>query len=306
MTSGLAMRVAFLGVDGILSVRALSAIVAEHELVGVVRAVRGTGAVSPRQTPHRLLGATARALGLRQAGSLAEIARSRRAPMWDALSGDDPIIAAHVREARPDVICIVGYPWLLRGDILANPPALILNVHSALLPRHRGPLPLFWIYYHDDRQTGVTAHTVTERADAGDILGQESFPLPRGFPVERLNRLNADRGALLLRRVLADVARGRLSPKSQDEKRATLAPRVRSGSRMVDFTRWEAERVWHFCAGLFPRFIEPLTIEDGTPLRYGGVLGYETYDTPHQPGTVTAATHGYDLHCLGGTVRLRR
>lgn len=300
------MRIVFFGVDGVLSRPALSVIATEHQLVGVVRPAPGARAVPPRRMPRRLLGAAARALGLRRAGSLSEIARSRKAPVWDAQAGDDPIIAAQLREARPDVICIVGYPWLLRGDILANPPALILNVHSALLPRHRGPLPLFWIYYHDDRETGVTAHTVTERADAGDILGQESFPLPRGFPVERLNRLNADRGALLLRRVLADVARGRSSPKPQDEERATLAPRVRPGSRMVDFTRWEVERVWHFCAGLFPRFIEPLTIEEGAPLRYGGVLGYEACDTPHRPGTVTAATHGYDLHCLGGTVRLRR
>ena len=300
------MRIVFFGVDGVLSRPALSAIATEHQLVGVVRPAPGARAVPPRRMPRRLLGAAARALGLRRAGSLAEIARSRQAPMWDAQAGDDPIIAARVREARPDVICIVGYPWLLRGDILANPPALILNVHSALLPRHRGPLPLFWIYYHDDRQTGVTAHTVTERADAGDILGQESFPLPRGFPVERLNRLNADRGALLLCRVLADVAGGRSSPKPQADERATLAPRVRPGSRMVDFTRWQVERVWHFCAGLFPQFIEPLTIEEGAPLRYGGVLGYEACDTPHRPGTVTTATHGYDLHCLGGTVRLRR
>ena len=112
--------------------------------------------------------------------------------MWEARAGDDPEIAAHVRTARPDVICIAGYPWLLRGEIIASPPALTLNVHAALLPRHRGPLPLFWIYHQDDRETGVTVHAVTDRADAGDIFDQERFPLPRGFPVEQLNRQNAE------------------------------------------------------------------------------------------------------------------
>ena len=301
-----ALRIVFFGVDGVLSLEALRAIATEHQLVGVVRAAPAAGAAPPRLTPRRLFGAAARALGMRRPGSLADLARSQKAPLWEARTGDDPEISAQVRAVRPDVLCIAGYPWLLRGDIISTPPALTLNVHAALLPRHRGPLPLFWSYYHDDRETGVTVHTVTDRADAGDILGQDSFPLPRGFPVEQLNRLNAKRGAKLLRRVLAEVTGGTSSARPQDDQRATLAPRVQPGRPMIDFHQWEVERVWHFCAGLYPRFIEPLTTDDGRPLRYSGVLGYETHETSHRPGSATATNGGYDLHCLGGTVRLRR
>lgn len=301
------MRVVFFGVDGALSLATLGAIAAGHRLVGVVRPRPRQRPVTPAPSARRLLGAAARALGLRPAGTLAEAARRARAPLWEAHGGDDPVIAEEVRRARPDVICITGYPWLLRGEILTHPPALTLNVHAALLPRHRGPLPLFWIYYHDDRETGVTVHEVNDRADAGAILGQESFPLPRGFPVERLNRMNAERGAALLGRVLAGVAAGRTARRPQDEALATPAPRVRPGARMIDFERWGVERVWHFTAGLYPRFVEPLTAGDGAAVRYGGVLGFEERDTPQPPpGSVTPAPHGYDLHCLGGVVRLAR
>ena len=300
------MRIVFLGVDGALSLAALGAIGAEHQLVGVVRPRPQEPPASAGPSVRRLLGAAARALGLRRAGTLAEAASRSRAPLWEAHSGDDPVIADEVRRARPDVICIAGYPWLLRGELLTKPPALTLNVHAALLPRHRGPLPLFWIYYHDDRETGVTVHEVTDRADAGAILGQESFPLPRGFPVERLNRLNAERGAALLGRVLADVAAGRTTRRPQDEALATPAPRVRPGARMIDFERWGVERVWHFTAGLFPRFVEPLNALDGAAVPYGAVLGYEERETPHPPGSVTLAPHGYDLHCRSGIVRLAR
>lgn len=298
------LRIVFFGVDGALSLAALGAISSGHQLAGVVRP-RPQGHPAPAgPSVRRLLGAAARALGLRPAGTLAEAASRSRAPLWEAHGGDDPVIAEEVRRARPDVICIAGYPWLLRGEILTHPPALTLNVHAALLPRHRGPLPLFWIYHHNDRETGVTVHEVTDRADAGAILGQESFPLPRGFPVERLNRLNAERGAALVGRVLADLAVGRTSRRAQDEALATPAPRVRPGSRMIDFERWGVERVWHFMAGLFPRFVEPLTALDGAPVCYGGVLGYEERETPHPPGSVTPAPYGYDLHCLRGIVRL--
>ena len=115
------MRIVFFGVDGVLSPPALSAIATEHQLVGVVRAAPAAGAAPPRFTPRRLLGAAARALGLRRPGSLADLARSQKAPLWEARTGDDPDIDAAVRRARPDVICIAGYPWLLRGEMLVSP-----------------------------------------------------------------------------------------------------------------------------------------------------------------------------------------
>jgi methionyl-tRNA formyltransferase len=296
------LRIVFFGTDGALSSPSLAAIAQAHRLIGVVRPAPSP---SPR-TPRQLLGAAATALGLRPPRSLADVARASGAPLWDATSGDDPRITELVRQAAPDLICLVGYPWLLRGEIIRASAAPLINLHAALLPRHRGPLPLFWIYHADDRATGVSVHRVTERADAGDILGQEAYPLPRAFPVEELNRLNAERGAALLLRVLQGVGEWKTNATPQDESRATLAPRVRTGTSMIDFEQWSAERVWHFCSGLFPRFLEPLTTADGTVVRYGGVAGYETRDAMAAPGSVTPSPTGWDLHCRDGIVRLIR
>lgn len=299
------MRLVFFGTDGPLSVHALRAIGPDHEIVGVVRAMRTPSHRPAPATARGLLGGIARALGWRRGATLSDLAQSLHAPLWETRSGSDPDITARIAAVRPDLICITGFPWLLGPELLAIPSAGALNAHAALLPRHRGPLPLFWIYYHDDRETGVTVHRVTEQADAGDILEQVRFALPRGFPVEALNRLNAERGAALLRQTLSAFSKGHTRERTQDEFRATLAPMVRAGSRMIDFGQWEVERVWHFCAGLYPRFVEPLTTEDGVPALYGGVLGYER-GAARAPGTVTRAPHGFDLHCLSGRVRLGR
>jgi len=300
------VRLVFFGTDGPLSVHALRAIGPDHEVAGVVRATTKPVPHPRAPTARGLFGGVARALGWRRRASLPGLARSLHAPLWETRSGKDPEITARIAAVRPDLICIAGFPWLLGPEVLALPSAGALNAHAALLPRHRGPLPLFWIYYRDDRETGVTVHRVTEQADAGDILEQVTFPLPRGFPVEALNRLNAERGAALLRHTLTAVASGRAVARKQDERLATRAPMVRAGSRMIDFETWEVERVWHFLAGLYPRFMEPLTAEDGTPVGYSGVLGYERGARGAAPGSVTRARHGFDLHCRGGWVRLSR
>lgn len=299
------MRLVFFGTDGTLSVHALRAIASGHEVVGVVRAVRKPSAAPRPATALDAARGLARKLGWSRGSTLPELAASLRAPLWDTNSGKNPLITERVAEAKPDLICITGFPWLLGPDVLAIPGAGTINAHAALLPRHRGPLPLFWIYYHDDRDTGVTVHRVTERADAGEVLAQTSYPLPRGLPVDALNRLNAERGAALLAETLRSMAAGRRTGSAQDESRATAAPMVRAGDRMIDFAGWEVERVWHFMAGLFPRFREPLEAADGTPVRYTGVLGYDEGAELAPPGTVTPARHGFDLHCRGGRVRLQ-
>ena len=290
--------------NGLLSVQSLRVIAAQHRLVGIVRPLSHGAPPSAGRTLQRRVVAAARTLMGRSGGSLDAISRSLAVPIWEARSGDDPEIAGLVRAAKPDLICIAGYPWLLRGEVVTAAAHGAVNLHPALLPRHRGLLPLFWIYYHNDRETGVTLHRAIAEADAGDILGQVSFPLERGFPVDRLNRLNAERGAGLLEAVLRDLAAGRAKGRSQDEALVTHAPRIRPGSPMVDFPTWEVERVWHFLAGLFPRFREPLRAESGAPLQYRGVQGFVREAHRHPPGTVLRGSGGYHLYCRGGRVQL--
>jgi methionyl-tRNA formyltransferase len=198
----------------------------------------------------------------------------------------------------------MGYPLIVPSTTLRIAPAGAVNVHGSLLPRHRGILPLFWIYYHDDRETGVTVHRATEQADAGDILGQRAFPLPRGYSVGELNRRNGRVGAELLRDVLGRIERGAADGVPQDERRATLAPGVPPGTPMVRFGEWDVERVWHFCAGLNPWFREPLRTAGGRAVRYSAVLGFERRPSGLPPGTVEQSDAGYILHCIGGLVRL--
>ena len=295
------LRVAVFGMSGPLSVGALEAIAAGHTVAALVQPATGNGA---RQGARQFIGSIARLAGLSRPGSIGALRREHRFDVWPARVADDPEIAARLNTLQPDLICLAGYPWILPATMLARARLGAINLHAALLPRHRGPLPLFWVYYHDDRETGVTVHRAVAEADAGEILGQASFPLERGFPVEQLNRLNGQRGSELLARVLGDIAGGRSVGLPQDERLVTVAPRIRPGVAMVDFAGWDVERVWHFLAGLFPRFQEPLLTPEGAPVRYRGVRGYLREVHDHRPGTVLRFGGGYDLYCRGGRVHL--
>lgn len=285
------MRVVLFGSGGAMPSEALQALGAKHSVVAVVRP-------AGRSWRSRI-GGLATSLGLRAADSFLVAARNHNLPVIKAHDGNDPSLASQLQRLRPDLICIASFPWLLSEAIFSMPPLGAINVHSSLLPRHRGPNPFFWTYYHDDRTTGVTAHVVTRKADAGDILGQQSFPLPRGLPLGRLHDETSRQGAELLVEVADALERG-IGPRTpQDPAAATKAPRVRPGTPMVDFANWPAERVWHFLGGLYPHFREPLA-----GASYRAVVGFEICQHQRAPGSVEAVPGGWRLYCRDGYVKL--
>lgn len=242
-------------------------------------------------------------MGLRSPSTIERLARKREIPVVRWLTGDEGSPAELLQRARPDLVCVASFPKLIPFGLIGQAPLGAINLHPSLLPRHRGPLPLFWTYYGDDRMSGVTVHHLTERYDSGDIILQHSFPLPRGYPVKNLDYDVATQGARLLEAAVEALVENSAQRIPQDERAATLAPRIRRGSPMVNFGEWDVERVWHFLAGLCPGFREPLTDRDGRPVIYNKVLGLDRGPTS-TIGLVERVDVGWRLHCGGGAVLL--
>jgi methionyl-tRNA formyltransferase len=297
--SGRRLRTVFFGTGGLVSAAALRALALEHDALGVVRAAMGGRA-------RRLAARAARRLGIRAIDPLTQAAHILGVPEWRVASVAGERVARRLAALEPDLICVAHFPWRLPDAVLGAARLGGVNLHASLLPRHRGPLPLFWVYHANDRETGVTVHHMNARFDCGDIIAQRSFSLARGCPVDELNATNARVGAELLVESVRALARGDAKRTPQDPARATDAPFVRRGAAMVDFQSWDVERVWHFLAGLWPRFLEPTRDVDGRPAPYGGVLGYERGETSAPLGRARPTGRGrFALQCRDGVVLLR-
>jgi methionyl-tRNA formyltransferase len=256
--------------------------------------------------PERSLGDRLMKLaGLRPISALERAARERQIPVIAATASNESAIAERLRSLRPDLICVATFPRRIPKETTKLAALGAINLHPSLLPRHRGPLPLFWTYHADDRVAGVTVHHTSENFDAGDIILQESFPLPRAYPVAKLDEDVAVRGARLLQSAVTALARGQATRIAQDESAATFAPRVPLGTPMVRFDAWDVERVWHFLAALCPQYREPLMDEDGRSVPYGNVTGFEG-GSCGAPGSIETFDRGWKLNCRGGVVLLTK
>jgi methionyl-tRNA formyltransferase len=290
-----APRIALFGTASRFSLAVLQELAA-HRLVA---------ALVLSQPRRGLRGSLLSIAGISRMSPVEAIARERRIPVIFATASNASTVAEQLRTVRPDLICVAIFPQLIPPEIIALAPLGAINVHPSLLPRHRGPLPLFWTYHADDRAAGITVHHINETFDAGDIILQEDFPLPRAYPAAKLDGDMARRGAPLLRAAVDALADGRATRVAQDERAATYAPRIRYDTPMVRFDEWDVERIWHFLAGLCPRFREPLFDGAGQPALYQAVIGFER-GSSSQAGTVVSIANGWKLNCRGGVVLLAK
>lgn len=79
-----------------------------------------------------------------------------------------------------DIICVNSMLHLLPSSVFSLPPFGALNLHPAGLPKYRGPNPLFWQFYRQEEQIGVTIHFIDEGEDSGNIVKQAFIPMQPG------------------------------------------------------------------------------------------------------------------------------
>ncbi len=85
----------------------------------------------------------------------------------------EPLLRAY----EPDLMLCSGFPWKIPQAALDVPRLGSVNQHSALLPRHRGPIPLAWTVREDDPVWGMTWHSMDAELDTGNLLAQGSIPV---------------------------------------------------------------------------------------------------------------------------------
>jgi len=81
-----------------------------------------------------------------------------------------------IQSFHPDLILSLLSKEIIPQEVIACAPLGCWNIHTALLPEHRGMAPIFWAMAHGEKGVGCTLHRVDTGIDTGDILVQKSLP----------------------------------------------------------------------------------------------------------------------------------
>jgi methionyl-tRNA formyltransferase len=145
-------------------------------------------------------------------------------------------LAGMLRPLEPDLIFTTGFTWKLPPELLALPRLGSVNAHPSLLPRYRGPNPLFWHFMNDEAQGGLTMHRMDADFDTGPILVQCTIEIAPDDDVDSFFPKLLAAGGPMIPEMLQAVAAG-VPGTPQPVERASYAPLCTDVERWLDWTR---------------------------------------------------------------------
>ena len=151
---------------------------------------------------------------------------------------------AMLKSCAPDLCVTAAFGQLLSQEILDIPPLGTINVHSSLLPRHRGSAPINWSIIQGDPVTGVTTMFTDKGMDTGDILLTRETPIGPAENAGELSDRLAVMGAELLIETIRALEAGTLTRIPQDHEAATYEPKMDKELGRIDWSKPAQELDW--------------------------------------------------------------
>ena len=142
-----------------------------------------------------------------------------------------------LKSCAPDLCVTAAFGQLLSQEILDIPPLGTVNVHSSLLPKHRGSAPINWSIIKGDTVTGVTTMFTDKGMDTGDILLMQETPIGEKENAGELSDRLAVMGAQLLIETIRELEAGTLKRIPQDHETATYEPKMDKELGRIDWSK---------------------------------------------------------------------
>ena len=157
-----------------------------------------------------------------------------------------------IKNIQPDLIIVVAYGKILPEKLLNIPKFKSINVHASLLPKLRGPSPIQNALLLGLKKTGITIMLMDKGIDTGDILAQKKLSVKTSDDYLTLTSKLAVLSSNLLLKTLPKWVSGKIKPKKQNEKRATMCQLIeRADGRIIwddnaveIFNKFRAFRAW--------------------------------------------------------------
>jgi len=141
--------------------------------------------------------------------------------------------ADEILSLKPDYIYIIGWPQLVRSEVLSIAPCI--GMHPAPLPKRRGGAPLNWQIIDGETESAVSLLRLGEGVDDGDILIQVPFSIGcRDYISDVMDRV-CEVTRLAVEKTYPLLATGKESWKTQDHSQATVTRRRRPEDGLIDW-----------------------------------------------------------------------
>ncbi len=142
-----------------------------------------------------------------------------------------------LQKKKPELIVTAAFGQILKKPLLDLPTFGCLNVHAALLPKHRGAAPINAAILEGDSKTGITFMRMDEGLDTGPIYEMFEIEL---HGRETAGDLEKDLATLAARQVgdcIWAICREGKAAVPQKDEYASYAPKLKKTNGKIDWRK---------------------------------------------------------------------
>ncbi len=173
--------------------------------------------------------------------------------------------ALFLQDRKTDVILSVNYLYIIEKDLIQFPSMYAINIHGSLLPKYRGRTPHVWSIINNEKETGITAHLISEACDEGDIIYQEKVTIePDATGADLLNEFSG-RYPAIIEKLFDLIETDRLTPVKQDSSKATYFGKRGPEEGEIDWN-WQKERLYNWIRALASPYPGAFTFYKGNKI----------------------------------------
>jgi len=177
-------------------------------------------------------------------GSVKEWGRSAGISVFCPDDPNAPREVARIASLQPKALFSFYYRKMFGREILGLAPTKAFNLHGSLLPTYRGRAPVNWVLVNGEERTGVTLHLMTEKPDAGGIVGQRVVAIDETDTARTLYGKLCREAAVLLDEVLPLIREDRETLTPQDLSRGSYYGGRKPGDGRIDWN-WPSRRIYN-------------------------------------------------------------
>ena len=232
------------------------------------------------------------------------VAEAAGIPVLQPKKSRDPEFLEQLRALQPELIVVAAFGQILPQALLDIPRHGCVNVHTSLLPRHRGAAPIQWAIADGDAETGVTLMKMDAGLDTGPMIVAARTAITAEDTGQTLHDRLAQMGGELLVAKLGDYVAGRLTPVPQPAEGVTYARKITKDDGRIDWslpatTLWNRIRAFTPWPGAFT------TLPGVTERSLVKLFQTRPAEGSGAPGTVLQADdQGVVVACGQGALRI--
>lgn len=160
--------------------------------------------------------------------------------------------SAGLFQSRFLIAVAVSYGQILPPDFLKIFPQRAFNIHPSLLPLYRGAAPIERALMAGERQSGVSLQLISQKLDAGDLIGQRKFPILNGDTAGEVFEKAKEAALPLLLKDLPLFLKGEKKAKPQGKVSGALyAAKIQKEECRIQWL-WPADKIHNHIRALSP------------------------------------------------------